>query len=94
MTRSERLLKLVQLLRRQRLAISAAQLADTLGISMRTVYRDIDALRAQGARIEGESGVGYVLRQDFLLPALTLTVTSVSRWPSSSSGSPKPWARA
>ena len=73
MTRTDRLLRLLQLLRRQRLAISATELADTLGISVRTVYRDIDALRAQGARIEGESGVGYLLRQDFLLPALTLT---------------------
>lgn len=67
MTRTDRLLRLLQLLRRQRLAISATQLADTLGISVRTVYRDIDALRAQGARIEGESGVGYLLRQDFFI---------------------------
>ena len=71
MSRSERLLTLLQLLRRHRFAVSATQLAKTLGISVRTVYRDIDALRAQGARIEGESGVGYLLRQDFLLPPLT-----------------------
>ena len=73
MTRTERLLKLLQLLRRQRFAISAEQLAETLGVSVRTVYRDIDALHTQGARIEGESGVGYLLRQDFLLPPLTLS---------------------
>lgn len=73
MTRTERLLKLLQLLRRQRFAISAEQLAEMLGVSVRTVYRDIDALRTQGARIEGESGVGYLLRQDFLLPPLTLS---------------------
>ena len=73
MSRSERLLTLLQLLRRHRFAVSATQLAKTLGISVRTVYRDIDALRAQGARIEGESGVGYLLRQDFLLPPLTLS---------------------
>lgn len=73
MTRAERLLKLLQLLRRQRYAISAAQLAETMNISIRTVYRDIEALRAQGARIEGEAGVGYLLRQDFLLPPLTLS---------------------
>lgn len=73
MTRTERLLKLLQLLRRQRFTLSAEQLAETLGVSARTVYRDIDALRTQGARIEGESGVGYLLRQDFLLPPLTLS---------------------
>ena len=73
MPRSERLLKLLQLLRRQRFAIPAEQLAEMLAVSVRTVYRDIDALRAQGARIDGESGVGYLLRQDFLLPPLTLS---------------------
>ena len=73
MTRTERLLKLLQRLRRQRFAISASELSDSLGVSVRTVYRDIEALRDQGARIEGESGVGYLLRQDFLLPPLTLS---------------------
>lgn len=73
MTRTERLLKLLQRLRRQRFAISASELSESLGVSVRTVYRDIEALRDQGARIEGESGVGYLLRQDFLLPPLTLS---------------------
>lgn len=50
MPRSERLLKLLQLLRRQRFAIPAEQLAEMLAVSVRTVYRDIDALRARFGR--------------------------------------------
>ena len=45
-------------------------LADQLGVSLRTLYRDIATLTAQGATIEGEAGLGYVLRQDTFLPPL------------------------
>jgi predicted DNA-binding transcriptional regulator YafY len=48
-------------------------LADELGISVRSVYRDIDTLREQGATIEGEAGLGYVLRPGFVLPPLMFT---------------------
>jgi predicted DNA-binding transcriptional regulator YafY len=68
--RAERLLELMQLLRRHRYPISGAQLADELDVSLRTVYRDIASLQAQGADIEGEPGVGYVLRPGFMLPPL------------------------
>lgn len=54
MSRSKRLLDLVQLLRQHRYPISAQSLADKLDISVRTVYRDIDSLRQQGANIVGE----------------------------------------
>ncbi|XXU75845.1 HTH domain-containing protein [Sorangium sp. So ce1151] len=54
MSRANRLLRLVQLLRRHRRPVSAASLAGELGVSVRSVYRDIDALREQGASIEGE----------------------------------------
>lgn len=70
MARSERLLLLLQALRRHRRPVSGARLADELGISIRTLYRDISSLQAQGADIEGEPGVGYILRPGFMLPPL------------------------
>ncbi|MBN9055424.1 MAG: transcriptional regulator [Shinella sp. 65-6] len=70
MARSERLLALLQLLRRHRHPVSGATLAGELGVSIRTLYRDIASLQAQGADIEGEPGVGYVLRPGFMLPPL------------------------
>lgn len=50
--------------------MSGARLAQELGISIRTLYRDMASLQAQGADIEGEPGVGYVLRPSFMLPPL------------------------
>ncbi len=47
-------------------------LAETLGVSLRTVYRDIETLIASGVPIEGERGVGYILREPIFLPPLTL----------------------
>ena len=70
MARSERLLALLQLLRRHRNPVSGAALARELDVSIRTLYRDIASLQAQGADIEGEPGVGYVLRPGFMLPPL------------------------
>ena len=70
MVRAGRLLQLLQLLRGQRQAVSAAFLAAQLGVSERTLYRDIATLREQGASIHGEAGVGYQLEPGFLLPAL------------------------
>jgi predicted DNA-binding transcriptional regulator YafY len=70
MSRADRLLRLVQLLRRQRMPVSAAVLAQELEVSVRSIYRDVETLRAQGAAIEGEAGVGYVLKPGFLLPPL------------------------
>lgn len=73
MSRSERLLSLLQVLRRHRKPVSGQTLANALNISVRTLYRDIASLQAQGADIEGEAGVGYVLRPGYLLPPLMLT---------------------
>ena len=73
MSRADRLLRLVQVLRRHRQPVSARQLADELTISIRSVYRDVQTLRAEGATIEGEPGLGYVLRPGFLLPPLMFT---------------------
>jgi predicted DNA-binding transcriptional regulator YafY len=70
MSRSERLLDLVQILRRHRRPVSGAQLAEELAVSLRTVYRDIQSLIASGAPIDGEAGIGYVLRPGYTLPPL------------------------
>lgn len=86
MSRSERLLTLLQLLRGHRYAITGAELASQLGISLRTLYRDIATLQAQGAHIEGEPGSGYVLRPGFMLPPLMFSEEELdalvlgSRW--------------
>jgi predicted DNA-binding transcriptional regulator YafY len=50
--------------------VRASDLAETLEVSERTVYRDIRDLMASGVPIEGEAGVGYVLRAGFDLPPL------------------------
>ena len=57
MNRTSRLFELIQLLRRHRHAVSAHILAVHLGVSVRTVYRDIETLRQQGADIRGEAGI-------------------------------------
>ena len=86
MSRAQRLLDLIQVLRRHRRAVTGAVLADELNISLRTLYRDIDALKAQGAHIDGEAGVGYVLRPGFMLPPLMFSEEEIealvlgSRW--------------
>lgn len=86
MSRAERLLDLVQILRRHRNPVSGRALAQELDISLRTLYRDIASLQAQGARIDGEPGLGYVLRPGFMLPPLMFSEEEIeamvlgSRW--------------
>jgi predicted DNA-binding transcriptional regulator YafY len=69
-SRAARLLDLLQALRRRRHPVTAATLASELGVSERTIYRDIATLQGEGAAIEGEAGLGYVLRPGFMLPPL------------------------
>jgi len=73
LSRSERLLALLQALRRRRSPVSGRVLAEELGVSLRTLYRDILSLQGQGAEIEGEAGLGYVLKPGFWLPPLMLS---------------------
>lgn len=73
MSRAARLLVLMQALRRRRRAVPAAELAAELGVSLRTIYRDIATLVAEGAPIDGAAGLGYRLREGFFLPPLMLT---------------------
>jgi len=70
MPRSERLLNLLQVLRQHRWPVSGQFLADEMGVSIRTLYRDIASLQAQGAAIEGEPGIGYIMKPGFMLPPL------------------------
>lgn len=70
MARSARLLALVQELRAHRHPVTAARLAERLEVSIRTIYRDIATLQEQGAVIDGEAGLGYQLRDGYLLPPL------------------------
>jgi len=72
MARSDRLLRLLQAMRVMPAPITAARLAAETGVSLRSLYRDIDSLRAAGARIEGERGYGYRLTEDYALPPQTL----------------------
>ncbi len=58
------------MLRRHRYPVTGAALAAKLGISQRSLYRDIITLQSQGARIDGAPGLGYVLRPGFTLPPL------------------------
>jgi predicted DNA-binding transcriptional regulator YafY len=73
MRRADRLFQLVQLIRGRRLS-TAAYLAERLQVSLRTVYRDVADLAAQGVPIEGEAGVGYRMRAGFDLPPLMFTI--------------------
>jgi len=70
MSRAQRLLDVIQLLRSHRRPVAACRLAEELGVSLRTIYRDIETLKGQGAHIDGEAGIGYVLRPGFMLPPL------------------------
>ncbi len=77
MSRSIRLLNLLQILREQRYPITAQQLSEQLEISVRSIYRDIESLREQGVNIEGSAGLGFQLKENFLLPPMSLNETEV-----------------
>jgi predicted DNA-binding transcriptional regulator YafY len=70
MTRTHRLFQLMQTLRRLPPPVTAQQLSYDMEVSLRTVYRDIDALRGLGAVIDGEAGFGFTLIEDASLPPL------------------------
>lgn len=71
MARSDRLLRLLHSLRTLPTPVTAARLAEQTGVSLRSIYRDIDSLRAGGALIDGERGYGYRLVEDAALPPQT-----------------------
>lgn len=73
MSRSERLFRLLQALRTLTSPVTAEQLAAETGVSVRSIYRDIESLRMSGAEISGERGLGYCLIEDGTLPPQTFT---------------------
>jgi len=70
MRRADRLFQIIQLLRRRRSATTATHIAGRLGVSERTIYRDIRDLVLAGTPIDGEAGVGYRIRPGYDLPPL------------------------
>ena len=86
MSRTQRLFSLIQLLRGHRYPVAGAELAAELGISLRTLYRDIATLQEQGAQIDAEPGRGYLLQPGFALPPLMFSEDEIealvlgSRW--------------
>lgn len=76
MQRSERLAEIVEIVRDGRLHL-ARDIAAALEVSVRTIYRDIDTLVASGVPIDGERGVGYMLREPVFLPPMVLSLTEL-----------------
>ncbi|WP_126976010.1 helix-turn-helix transcriptional regulator [Frigidibacter oleivorans] len=72
MKRDDRLYDLVRLMRDGRLH-TAAELAARLGVSPRTIWRDMAMLAATGMPVEGERGLGYILRAPLVLPPTLMT---------------------
>ncbi len=70
MRRADRLFQIVQRLRRRRGVVTAAELAEALAVSERTIYRDVRDLMLSGVPVQGEAGVGYALPKGFDLPPL------------------------
>ncbi|MCD7059755.1 helix-turn-helix transcriptional regulator [Pelagibacterium xiamenense] len=70
MDKTARLFAIMDTLRRHRQPVTAGALAEEHGVSLRTLYRDMQTLMALGAPIEGEAGIGYMLRKGYFLPPL------------------------
>ncbi|MEM7074489.1 MAG: YafY family protein [Pseudomonadota bacterium] len=70
MTRSTRLFDIIQILRSAPNPVTAATLARELEVTQRTIYRDMAALQAMRVPVEGEAGLGYIMRAGFDLPPL------------------------
>jgi predicted DNA-binding transcriptional regulator YafY len=77
MRRADRLFQIIQIMRRSTRPVTAADLAEELETSKRSIYRDISALIGQRVPIRGEAGFGYVLEGGFDLPPLMLTTEEV-----------------
>ena len=77
MRRADRLFRIIQVLRRKKRPITAADIAEELEASVRTIYRDIAQLMADRVPIRGEAGIGYVLDEGFDMPPLMLTPDEV-----------------
>ncbi|SSC69686.1 unnamed protein product [Ciceribacter sp. T2.26MG-112.2] len=74
MRKASRLFEIIQILRLSRRVVTAAEIAAQLEVTPRSIYRDIAALQAMRVPIEGERGLGYILRPGFDLPPLMFSV--------------------
>lgn len=77
MRRSDRLFDIIQRLRTATKPVTAAALAEEFEVAVRTIYRDIATLQARRVPIEGEAGIGYLLRRGFDLPPLMFTTEEI-----------------
>ncbi len=77
MDKTERLFAIMDALRRHRRPVTAAALAEEQGVSVRTLYRDVQTLIGLGAPIDGEAGVGYLLKPGFFLPPLMFSAAEL-----------------
>ncbi|MEY8829898.1 helix-turn-helix transcriptional regulator [Sedimentitalea sp. XS_ASV28] len=77
MPRSSRLFEIIQILRVAEGPVTAADLADQLEVSVRTIYRDIAALQGMRTPIEGEAGMGYLMRKGYDLPPLNFDTDEI-----------------
>ncbi|NRP84875.1 hypothetical protein GFPCMMHI_00754 [Ensifer adhaerens] len=74
MRKVSRLFEIIQILRLAKSTVTAADIATRLEVTVRSVYRDIAALQAMRVPIEGERGIGYILRPGFDLPPLMFSI--------------------
>lgn len=74
MRKASRLFEIIQILRLARLPVTAAEIAVRLEVTVRSIYRDIAALQAMRVPVEGERGIGYILRPGFDLPPLMFSI--------------------
>ncbi len=77
MRRADRLLQIIQILRREGRPIAASRMAEELEVSQRTLYRDMASLESTGVPVRGEAGVGYVLEDGYDMPPLMFTATEL-----------------
>ncbi|MDX3928808.1 MAG: YafY family protein [Shinella sp.] len=74
MRKASRLFEIIQILRLARRPVTAAKIAERLEVTVRSIYRDIAALQAMRVPVEGERGIGYILRPGFDLPPLMFSI--------------------
>ena len=77
MRRADRLLQIIQILRRANGPIAASTIADEVEVSQRTLYRDMASLESTGVPIRGEAGIGYILEEGYDMPPLMFTASEL-----------------
>ncbi|MFM2282171.1 MAG: hypothetical protein RLZZ444_4402 [Pseudomonadota bacterium] len=77
MGRATRLFEIIRLLKRASRPLTASDIARLLEVSTRTVYRDFVSLQAMKVPVEGEAGIGYIMREGYELPPLMFTPDEV-----------------